>query len=215
MADDDGDPLAGVLVCSSGIVSPEKEWIEREVVALGADFSRDFHGDVSVLVANKVDTDKCRAAFKLKVSALSSLRQQQRFRISIRVAGGKDMGLQVLTQAFRTLTKLYRAPARPSAAPTASQSEPARPFTPDLLDDAERPIKRQPTEAEMQRLRGECARRRAARTRARGRSGRARNGRPGARPREGTGAAAPGAQRQAGEAQCGGWRWARAGGAGG
>ena len=81
--------------------------------------------------------------------------RQQRFRISIRVAAART-GLQVLTQPFRTLTKLYRAPARSAPAPPASQSEPARPFTPDLLDDAERPVKRQPTEAEMQRLRGEC-----------------------------------------------------------
>ena len=113
-------------------------------------------GDVPLMTGADGLLDQGVAAFKLKVSALSSLRQQQRFRISIRVAGGEDMGLQVLTQPFRTLTKLYRAPARPSAAPPASQSEPARPFTPDLLDDAERPVKRQPTEAEMQRLRGEC-----------------------------------------------------------
>ena len=112
-------------------------------------------GDVPLMTGADGLLDQGVAAFKLKVSALSSLRQQQRFRISIRVAGGEDMGLQVLTQPFRTLTKLYRAPARPSA-PPASQTEPARPFTPDLLDDAERPIKRQPTEAEMQRLRAEC-----------------------------------------------------------
>ena len=112
-------------------------------------------GDVPLMTGADGLLDQGVAAFKLKVSALSSLRQQQRFRISIRVAGGEDMGLQVLTQPFRTLTKLYRAPARPSAAPPAL-SPPARPFTPDLLDDAERPIKRQPTEAEMQRLRGEC-----------------------------------------------------------
>jgi len=113
-------------------------------------------GDVPLMTGADGLLDQGVAAFKLKVSALSSLRQQQRFRISIRVAGGEDAGLQVLTQPFRTLTKLYRAPARPAPAPPASQSEPARPFTPDLLDDAERPVKRQPTEAEMQRLRGEC-----------------------------------------------------------
>ena len=115
-------------------------------------------GDVPLMTGADGLLDQGVAAFKLKVSALSSLRQQQRFRISIRVAGGEDMGLQVLTQPFRTLTKLYRAPARPSAAPPTSASAPAsasaeRPFTPDL---DERPVKRQPTEAEMQRLRGEC-----------------------------------------------------------
>ena len=114
-------------------------------------------GDVPLMTGADGLLDQGVAAFKLKVSALSSLRQQQRFRISIRVAGGEDAGLQVLTQPFRTLTKLYRAPARPSApAPAPALSPPARPFTPDLLDDAERPVKRQPTEAEMQRLRGEC-----------------------------------------------------------
>ena len=112
-------------------------------------------GDVPLMTGADGLLDQGVAAFKLKVSALSSLRQQQRFRISIRVAGGEDMGLQVLTQPFRTLTKLYRAPARPAPAPPAT-SPAARPFTPDLLDDAERPVKRQPTEAEMQRLRGEC-----------------------------------------------------------
>ena len=115
-------------------------------------------GDVPLMTGADGLLDQGVAAFKLKVSALSSLRQQQRFRISIRVAGGEDMGLQVLTQPFRTLTKLYRAPARPAPAPPASASVPAsasaeRPFTPDL---DERPVKRQPTEAEMQRLRGEC-----------------------------------------------------------
>ena len=113
-------------------------------------------GDVPLMTGADGLLDQGVAAFKLKVSALSSLRQQQRFRISIRVAGGEDMGLQVLTQPFRTLTKLYRAPARPAPAPAPSLTSPARPFTPDLLDDAERPVKRQPTEAEMQRLRGEC-----------------------------------------------------------
>ena len=112
-------------------------------------------GDVPLMTGADGLLDQGVAAFKLKVSALSSLRQQQRFRISIRVAGGEDAGLQVLTQPFRTLTKLYRAPARPAPAPPAT-SPAARPFTPDLLDDAERPVKRQPTEAEMQRLRGEC-----------------------------------------------------------
>ena len=112
-------------------------------------------GDVPLMTGADGLLDQGVAAFKLKVSALSSLRQQQRFRISIRVAGGEDAGLQVLTQPFRTLTKLYRAPARPAPAPPAT-SPATRPFTPDLLDDAERPVKRQPTEAEMQRLRGEC-----------------------------------------------------------
>ena len=117
-------------------------------------------GDVPLMTGADGLLDQGVAAFKLKVSALSSLRQQQRFRISIRVAGGEDMGLQVLTQPFRTLTKLYRAPARPSLASLgvarATPTSADRPFTPDLLDDAERPVKRQPTEAEMQRLRGEC-----------------------------------------------------------
>ena len=47
-------------------------------------------------------------------------------------------------------------PAFDVAARRAGQENMDRPFTPDLLDDAERPVKRQPTEAEMQRLRGEC-----------------------------------------------------------
>ena len=114
-------------------------------------------GDVPLMTGADGLLDQGVAAFKLKVSALSSLRQQQRFRISIRVAGGEDAGLQVLTQPFRTLTKLYRAPARSAPAPPASAvGAGAASFTPDLLDDAERPVKRQPTEAEMQRLRGEC-----------------------------------------------------------
>lgn len=53
-----------------------------------------------------------RVGFQLKVTALSSLRQQQRFRI--RVAAPDVPGiLSVYSEPFRTLSKLFRSPPAP------------------------------------------------------------------------------------------------------
>lgn len=58
------------------------------------------------------------AAFKLRVNVLSSLRQNQRFRVLFTCAHDQLGKLEVITSAMRTITKLHRGP-REQPAPEA------------------------------------------------------------------------------------------------
>lgn len=75
-------------------------------------------GDVPLMTGAHGIFDHGVAAFKLKVAALSSLRQQQRFRIRVQTRSPDGAGelLEVLTAPFRTITKLYR-PVKPKSDP--------------------------------------------------------------------------------------------------
>ena len=77
-------------------------------------------GDLPLMTGAHGIFDRGVVAFKLKVAALSSLRQQQRFRIRIQAHSPDGAGelLEVLTAPFRTLTKLYR-PVKPKSDPSA------------------------------------------------------------------------------------------------
>ena len=71
-------------------------------------------GEVPVLTGGQAMLENGIASFRVKVHALSSTRQQQRFRIEARLDGkshalGADTPeLVVSSQPFRTLTKLHR-----------------------------------------------------------------------------------------------------------
>tara|TARA_B110001452_G_C15131906_1_gene394381 strand:+ start:239 stop:916 length:678 start_codon:yes stop_codon:yes gene_type:complete len=56
------------------------------------------------------------AAFKLRLNVLSSLRQNQRFRVIFTCEHGELGKLEVITSAMRTITKLHRGPREPAAA---------------------------------------------------------------------------------------------------
>ena len=75
-------------------------------------------GDLPLMTGAHGIFDRGVVAFKLKVAALSSLRQQQRFRIRVQTHSPDGAGelLEVLTAPFRTLTKLYR-PVKPKSDP--------------------------------------------------------------------------------------------------
>ena len=69
-----------------------------------------------------------RTTWRLKVSVLSSLRTQQRFRLLISAPDEHSIA-PVHTQPFRTLTKLYRPPKRTAEAAGLGEASdaPARP----------------------------------------------------------------------------------------
>lgn len=55
------------------------------------------------------------AAFKLRLNVLSSLRQNQRFRVLFTCVHDELGKLEVITSAMRTITKLHRGPREPAA----------------------------------------------------------------------------------------------------
>ena len=61
------------------------------------------------------------ATFKLRVNALSSLRQNQRFRVLVTGMSTEQGKLEVITHAMRTIAKLPREPSEQSAKPVKPQ----------------------------------------------------------------------------------------------
>jgi hypothetical protein len=62
------------------------------------------------------------ATFKLRINVLSSLRQNQRFRVLITGMHKEGGKLEVITNAMRSITKLWRGPREPQAEPHAERA---------------------------------------------------------------------------------------------
>eukprot|EP01113_Clastostelium_recurvatum_P026848 TRINITY_DN3225_c0_g2_i2.p1 TRINITY_DN3225_c0_g2~~TRINITY_DN3225_c0_g2_i2.p1 ORF type:complete len:1792 (+),score=426.29 TRINITY_DN3225_c0_g2_i2:1635-7010(+) len=59
-----------VVVCCTGIDTPEREQIHFEVHAMGGDYSRDFHANITHVVATESGSDKYKAALKMNYPAV-------------------------------------------------------------------------------------------------------------------------------------------------